>query len=89
MISPEDPSRSHDKEAAGLRQKYPILSKTGRRVTVDWTGIKDPSTFPEVYVGPSPRMGPKGPEAELYRADANGNMRRWWVPVDQIFDNEN
>ncbi len=88
-MSPEDITPSEDDRDEGLLWKYPqFKGKVGCRVTVDWTGVKDPGPEGKEFKLRKIVSNREGQhEAEIYGV-VNGEPKTWRVPVKNVENNE-
>ncbi|TSC85617.1 MAG: hypothetical protein G01um10148_1003 [Parcubacteria group bacterium Gr01-1014_8] len=87
-MSPENITPPQEENDARLLWKYPKLrGKIGLRVSVDWTGVKEPGPHGEYKLTRVRENFQGQPEGEVMIA-VNGVPTKWWVPIDNIHDNE-
>ena len=87
-MSPEDITPSPQDKSTELLWKYPkFQGKIALRVSVDWTGVQNPGPNGE-YKLMGLRENREGQVEGEVMIPVDGQPKRWWVPVDNIHNNE-
>lgn len=87
-MTSENVTPSQERRDDDVRWSHPNLTdKIGRRVGVDWRDIPNPGPKGE-YKITGARMSRVGKEEAEVMIVVDGKPKKWWVPIGQIFNNE-